>query len=386
MSSELANLSKAIENVIDAPRPQIHPGRMSQVQFPVQHAPMPTQPMYPSPYQQNHYPQHPHPHPQPPQPQQPIPAPPPPQQQHKTFTYIGHTREMEFSYDVDGAGREYHHVHDFDIHYKSVGLDYLPLDGLFLALQHSKERFVAAFLMINQRDVIGIITRSQNPQFIHHEGKHFVHLSFAAGVGYNGNPGLHLASCNNTTFTVRVIVAERAGTNFFLMLEGYNYPQGEITKVPFYSHVHWSGAQQQSVLVVKNGRVFTNILLHWVPQQHGPANLDKNSNNSNRKRSRNQVPESESHAVVLPKPTLVPTNATAPVTTTPEEYDPTNPSLVTSDEYDPTSPGISKTQSPSEMSVAEEAQRIKDIINTPYNALFEPLHAKTHDTIYSKRR
>lgn len=266
---------------------------------------------------------------------------------------------MEFSYDVDGGGREYHHVHDFDIDYKSVGTDFLPFDGLFLSLQHSKERFVAAFLMTNQRDVVAIITRSNSPAVLPHDKKYFVHLNFSST---SGGGGLYLSACENTTFTVRVILAERAGTNFFLMLDGSNYQREYVpiefaNKTPFYSYVHWSGAQQASVACVKNGRLFTPALLTWVPQQHGPPNLLQKTSGggggcgemtggANRKRDRASPP---------PPETTAPHVAAAAAAV--EEYDPSRPEL----------------DSEASMSVAEEAQRMQNLINTPFLPLFEKL-------------
>jgi len=301
MSNDFHELAKAL-SAVDDRRTTIHPDRLAQFNFP------------PSP-QQYYQPQ-------------PIPAPLPPQTTVKHFTYRGYSRHMEFSYEVDneGGGREYHHVFDFDFSYDTCNIDFIPNDGLFLALQQPAERFVAAFFMINQKDVISAITKTNKPKFLRHDGKNFVHLVFSSVGG-----GYYVNGCNRTTFTIRVVLAERPGTNFFMLLKGMNYdriPHELTLGEPLYYNAFWHGAPRADNVCIRNGRMFASTLSQWAPQQRGPKNIEKDS-----------AQKKQKTAVV-------------------EEYDPTNP-------Y----PGV--TYDPPTLTAAQESERLQHILNQPFTSLFQ---------------
>jgi hypothetical protein len=188
---------------------------------------------------------------------------------------MGFTRKMQFSYDVTNSRvRQYHRVYDFDLSLSALDCDFLPLEGIFLALQHPKERFVAAFLMMRQRDVIAMVTKSPLPRILRHsDGKYYVHLAFAAPpTPQQPITGLPLWSCATETFTVRVIVAEKTGTNFFLVVEGLKYTAEQRPPTDsnsWHFPMHWAGRDRIETVCTRNGQLFATTMMQWMPQQGG---------------------------------------------------------------------------------------------------------------------
>lgn len=203
--------------------------------------------------------------------------PPPPNNARKIVTFVGASRKMQAAYKVIGGdGREYHRIYDFDVSHERLGVDFLPFNGLFLALQHAERRFVAAHLLIHSRDVLAAVVQSDAPRIVQHGGRYYVHLQFAEPSGY---PGLPLLACRNTTFTVRVIVNEKTGTNFFLLAEGLCYDpmyEGEtraaVTRVPMHVPVVWAKCVHPEMLRCEHGWcTLQNPHRPWEPQECGPA-------------------------------------------------------------------------------------------------------------------
>ena len=248
----------------------------------------------------------------PPQQQQAIVSQTPPRPPHQPSYefFLGSTRKMQFSYDTSIGTREYHRVHDFDISYNIQGIDYVAFDKIFLAIQHGEERFVAAALLRNQRDCLAVIPRQEMRAPTSHRGRYFIHLNFDRlnGADYGGLP---LVACYRDTFTVRVITAEKTGTNFFLLVEGQQYNQPAITQrmqeCPFTFNVHFVGAPSGNVMYIRNGRSHGGDFGPWAPVARGPPHVMK-------KRSKEpQIP-------VI------------------DEYDPTRTQAGNNDVYDPASP------------------------------------------------
>jgi hypothetical protein len=348
-----ASLTDLLKNIQNAPV-GMNPQRAQNMGLVAN--PPPAQPsMYPQPNQFSWTP--------PPQAQaMPPPHRPPPGKNY--HNYLGFTRKMQFSYDTTLGGREYHRVYDFDISHATMRVDYVPFDKIFLGLQHAKDRFVAAFLMVNQRDCLSVITKQDMPPIVKHNGQYYVHLNFENGNG--GYGGIPLVACQNETFTVRIITAEKTGTNFFMLVEGQDYQQPDITwkmqNTPFTFQVRWFGGNQPTPVSIVAGRFIGVNMLVWHPQLQGVPNLPAGGGRKRQRGGRDSPPPQRQQYApvnrtqyepeirrpppVEQKPAFFPMEAYDPAH---QEYDPTTPydpgneydpglEACTSNEYDPTAP------------------------------------------------
>lgn len=174
---------------------------------------------------------------------------------------------MQQTYQTTTGAREYHRVVDFDVSYSAHAID--SLMGLFLTLQHASARFVSASLLLHQRDCVAIL--SSCPIVVGERGRFYMPLQFATIP-------LPLAVCNFEAWTVRVVVAEDPGANFYLVAEGAAYPIAytlESRGSRFQAQVHWAGAPWASTLDIVGGRAVTPAICAWEPRTHGPAFLSR---------------------------------------------------------------------------------------------------------------
>jgi hypothetical protein len=207
----------------------------------------------------------------------------PPRTDKATTTNVGFCRKMQYCYECTDTRneKEYHRVYDFDFSYKTIDVDYVPFNGFFLALQRAEERFVAAYLMNNQRDCIAVITKQDRPKInsSSKRGLFFVHLAFGGG-GYGGIP---LAACDRETFTVRIVCADRAGTNFYLSIDGQHHQQQEVDAQRAKSFTFNIKPQSPQSLCVHNGRIYYKPFMTYEHVTNGPSNLRPLRNVNNKR-------------------------------------------------------------------------------------------------------
>lgn len=325
MDFDYANLSAAINRVAHvAHGPFIHPGRSQPQQSP----PPPPQPRaFPEPTAP------------PPSRAGPLLMPNLPASQHKIPTYLGCARKMQFSYLINGSrNREYHRVYDFDVSFESMGLDYIPFDGFFLALQHADKKFVAAHLLHNQRDILATIVQADQPRVINHGGMYYVHLDFSSAAGRNSCAGLPLLACRQDAFTIRVIVNDKTGTNFYLLTEGKNYDvmhehvMRNCMASGFVGDIVWRGSRNIERVHFDGQRArFQNQKMQWHPQQSGQPTKPPPEPA--------RQPPQHGQAVFVDVPQRPPRAPTPEYRSTAIGYDPLSPVVMTArplDEYDPT--------------------------------------------------
>jgi len=207
-----------------------------------------------------------------------LPPPPPPMNiESRKSCFLGYSRKMKVAYD-SGSTMEYHRIYDFDFSHETCGIDFLPLDGFFLALQNAHDKFVAVSLLVKQQKTLAVLLRRPVfPRIVRHLGRNFLHISFLGAAVRDC--GLPLWNCANEEFTIRVVLAEKSGTDFFMLLEGQQYnrttPMPCHPQTPLHFIIHWSGRLETDVVCTKEGRLIATPLFDWMPQFEGPQNVQR---------------------------------------------------------------------------------------------------------------
>lgn len=186
-------------------------------------------------------------------------------------------------YAVDASSAtETHRVYDFDVSFARLGVDYVPLNGFFIALDDPPANtFVAASLLLHSRSILGTVTRMSRPSIFEHEGSTFLHLNFAAHTA-TPPPGLFLLACERETFVVRVVLCQPPGPTLFLRAEGLVYADEQVRARMHsggrFSYGTWwataaGEAPVQDVVTVHGGRMYCQTAKpQWEFQHRGPPN------------------------------------------------------------------------------------------------------------------
>lgn len=168
---------------------------------------------------------------------------------------------MHYSY-TGPAGTETHHAYDFD-----VSRDLLAVDFIYrfrLLLQNVRTTFVAASLLINQRDVLANVTRES---MLPLDAEDLLPLIFLSG------PGLNLQCAHRMLFTVRIVTCAEPHDEFLLTAICANYTDEQLARrvqtIPTLEKIQWVGAPRDDTVQVHDGKMYASSIFPWLPTRRG---------------------------------------------------------------------------------------------------------------------